>query len=229
MREASGNGFQASGKRKTRDLMPHGSRFSGRSSPSRMGPSICSRAASYSSRVPACRARSAIRPVRPVPPLAARMRQPRSRYARSNRGSAVPASSRLSSAACSASASSRDMVSSTGRPPCWLTVLLQVDAVLGYYHLEVVWGCAQVPPPLAVEDIRAAGVRPEHYSVLHQIEYGRVLREMPAPDGVPAVDRVARPERLHAGGGGVELLRDPVVVTPLLDPAPDLRCVDRKS
>jgi hypothetical protein len=152
-----------------------GSRFSPRSSPSSIGPSTCSRAASYSSRVSASRASPATRPVRPVPPFATSMRQLRRRYERSRRGSSRPPSSSSSSVACSASASSRESRSSTGGSPDELTGLLQVDAVLRDDHLQVLWGTAQVAAPLPVEDLGVVGVGLEYDAVLDEVEDRRVL------------------------------------------------------
>src|ERR687893_2287261 len=139
------------------------------------------------------------------------MRQPRRRCARSSRGSSP--------------ASSKGRTICTEEPLEELTGFLQVDAVLRDDHLQVIRGTAQSAPPLAVEDVGVVGVRPEHDAVLDEVQDRRVLRELTAPDGVSAVDRVPRPETLHARGGGVELLRGPVVVATLLDPTPDLRCV----
>src|SRR5918995_4817024 len=200
----------------------HGSRFSPRSRPSSTGPSSLSRAASYSSRLYASRARSAMRPVRPLPPFAASMRQPRNLYECSRRGSCSPLSRERSRSACSASASSRGSRNSTAGSLCKLAYFLQVDPVLRDHHLQVFRRAPQIVAPLAVEDLRVSGVGFQDYAIFRLLEHRGMLRELAAPDGVPAVDRVSRPETLYAGGRGVQLLRDPRVTPTLLDPLPDL-------
>src|SRR3712207_831226 len=149
-----------------------------------MGPSAWSRAASYSSRLSASRARWAMCPVSPVPPLAARLRQPRRRYERSSSGSSRPPSSSSSSTACSASASSGESRSSTGESPDRLTDLLQVDAVLGDDEVQVSRGAAYAATPRAVEDVGFAGVGLGEDAVLRRGQSRRVRRELAGPDRV---------------------------------------------
>src|ERR671917_1283468 len=141
---------------------------------------------------------------------------------RSRCGSSSPPSSRPSRSVCSALASPRERRSSTTLLSGKLADLLQVDAVLGYYHLQVRWRSAQVAAPLPVEDLRVLGVGFEYYSLFGLVQHGRVLGELAPPDGIAAVDRVPRPEALHARRRGVQLLGNPLVPPPLLDPAPDL-------
>src|SRR5215204_380880 len=110
------------------------------------------------------------------------------------------------------------MVCSSGT----LADFLQVDPVLRDHHLQVVRRAAQVRAPLAVEDLGAVGIGLEDYAIFRLVEHRGMLRELTAPDGIPTVDRISRPEALYAGRRGVQLLRDPRVAPALLDPVADL-------
>src|SRR4028118_1988008 len=168
---------------------------------------------------------AASRAVSPAPSLAAGARQANRRWGCSRISGASPASSSPSRAACRASASSRVRCRWTGRSSGKSADLLQVDAVLGDDDTQVLGGTAQVATPLAPEDVRVLDVGAQEYAVFVLVEDGRVLGELAAPDGVAPVDRVPGAEALDARRRSVQLLGDPAVPPPVLDPAPDLRRV----
>src|SRR5215218_10926424 len=105
-------------------------------------------------------------------------------------------------------------------PLCKLADFLQVDPVLRDHHLQVFRRATQVVAPLTVEDLRVSSVGLQDYATFRFLEHRRMLGELAAPDGVPAVDRVSRPEALYAGGCRVQFLRNPRIPPTLLHPLP---------
>src|SRR5215204_364493 len=113
--------------------------------------------------------------------------------------------------------------STAGSSPGKLLVnLFEVDAVLSNDYLQVPRVSVEVVAPLLSEDVGLGRIGRQHYAGLVLVEDYWVFGDPTPADRVAAVDRVARPKALYARGCCVELLSNPLVPPPFVDPASDL-------